>query len=369
MRLWTLLNNNKLKRSRLQELKSSRVEGFKGLILLVLLTLYPFNPSTLSPVFAQESFYKGKTARIIVGFPAGGGFDTYSRTIARNMSKHIPGNPTMIVENMAGAGSLISANHLYKVAKPDGLTMANFSGGLLQGQILGRPGIEFDAQKFEYIGIPLKESRVCVLTRASGITSTEKWMAAKTPVKLGGTGPGTGLEDGAKILKATLGLPIHLISGYKGTADVRLAAEGGEIAGACGWGLDSVRATWGKAIEAGDVVVVLQNAPKPHPDLPKVPLAINYAKTEEDRLLMQVGIHDPGAMNRVYAIPPGTPKDRVELLRNAFVDTMKDREFLAEAEKSKLSIDPWTGEDVERAVSGLFKLSPTLVAKLKEILK
>lgn len=181
--------------------------------------------------FTHE-FYKGKTVRIIVGFGAGGGFDVYARTIARHIAKHIPGNPTVIVENMPGAGGVIAANRLYKVAKPDGLTMGSFQGGLLvlMGQVLGRPGIEFDTLKFEYVGVPVKDSWVCALTKATGIASTEKWMASKAPVKLGGV-PGTATDDISKIPKETLGLPIHLISGYKGTAEIRLAAEAGEVAG------------------------------------------------------------------------------------------------------------------------------------------
>ena len=320
-----------------------------------------------SAVSAQEAFYKGKTVRIVVGFAAGGGFDTYSRAIARHMHKHIPGNPTVIVDNMTGAGSLIAANHVYKVAKPDGLTIGHFIGGLFMQQLQGRPGIEFDALKFEYIGVPVKDNPVCVFTKASGITSMDKWAASKTPVKLGGTAPGSNTDDIPKILKAAFGLPIQLVSGYKGTSDIRLAAESGELAGGC-WGWDSIKATWTKAIESGDAVVVLQTLPEPHLDLHKTPLAINFAKTEEARQLIQGGIHDVSAMIRPYVLPPGTPKERVQIMRKAFADTLKDPEFLEDAKKSKLDIDPMTGEELERTVAGLFKLSPALVAKLKEAL-
>ncbi len=316
-----------------------------------------------------HDFYKGKTMRIIVGFAPGGGFDTYSRAIARHIARHIPGSPTVIVENMDGAGSRIAANHVYKVAKPDGLAIANFIGGILMDQILGRPGAEFDALKFEYLGTPLKDSRTCTLTKASGITSMEKWMASKTPVKLGGVAPGTGLDDGARVLKVALGLPIHLVSGYKGTSQIRLAAESGEVSGACGWGWESVKATWAKAIESGDAVVVLQTRPTAHPELPHIPLAVHYAKSEEARQLIKAGINDPADMNRIYALPPATPKERVQILRRAFMETLKDAEFLAEARKTKLDIDPVTGEELEQTIAGLFKLEPGLVAKLKEILK
>jgi tripartite-type tricarboxylate transporter receptor subunit TctC len=336
------------------------------LSLLIVLTALLTLPSRVA---AQDSFYNGKTVRIIVGFAAGGGFDTYTRLIGRHIGKYIPGNPTFLVENMPGAGSLVSANHMYRVAKPDGLTIGNFSGGLFVGQILGRPGIEFDSAKFEYIGVPVKFISVCAFTKASGITSMEKWMASKTPVKVGGAAPGDPTDDHPRILKTALGLPIQVVSGYKGTAAVRLAAEAGELAGACGWGWDSVKATWTRAIESGDALVVLQLLPKPYPDLPKVPLAIHYAKTEEARQLIDVGIHSINALTRPYVLPPGTPKDRVEILRKAFAETMKDSEFLADANKSKLDIDPLTGKELARLVSELSKLTPAVVAKLKEALQ
>ncbi|MBI2088385.1 MAG: hypothetical protein HYT78_06515 [Deltaproteobacteria bacterium] len=318
---------------------------------------------------STHDFYKGKTVRIVVGFSAGGGFDTYTRAIARHFGRHIPGNPTIIVENMPGAGSLISANHLYKVAQPDGLTIGHFIGGLFLQQLLGRQGVEFDARKFEYVGAPVKDSPVCVLTKASGVTSMEKLIAAKTPVKLGGTGPGDPTNDHPKILKAALDLPIQLVSGYKGTADVRLAAESGEVAGSCGWNWFSVKAVWTKAVESGAVVVVLQMMPKPRRDLAGVPLAINFAKTDQARQLLQAGIHDMSALIRPFTLPPGTPKDRVAAVRKAFMDTMRDAEFLADAKKSNLEIDPVPAEELAKTVAGLFELKPVIVGNLKEILK
>jgi tripartite-type tricarboxylate transporter receptor subunit TctC len=325
--------------------------------------------ASTAPIPAQEPFYKGKTMRIIVGASAGGAFDTYSRAIARHMGKHIPGNPsTIVVENMPGAGHLIAANYVYKVAKPDGLTIGHFNGGLVISQILGRPGIEFDALKFEYIGAPLKPSTLCTLTKASGITSMEKWMVSKTPVKLGSTGTGSNTDDYPRILKAVLGVPIHLVTGFKGVADIRLAAEAGEVAGGC-WGWETIKLMWLKAIESGDVVIVLQLLPKPHPDLPQVPLAIDFAKTDEARKIIQAGIYDAETYSRPFTLPPGTPKERVETLRNAFVATMKDPEFLAEASKSKLDIEPVSGEELHKTIGRLFKLEPALVGNLKEILK
>jgi tripartite-type tricarboxylate transporter receptor subunit TctC len=320
------------------------------------------------PAETQESFYKGKTVRIIVGFTAGGGFDTYSRTIARHMSRHIPGSPTIIVENMPGAGSLISANYLYKIAKPDGLSIGHFIGGLFLGQVLGQKGIEFDARKFEYIGAPVYEHPVCALTKASGITSLDKWMAAPTPVKMGGVAPGASNPDNiTRAIKTALGLPIQLVTGYKGTAEIRLAAEGGELAGSC-WGWGSVRATWRKGLEAGEVQIVLQITPKSHPDLAAVPLAINVAKTDEARRILEVAVHNDSTLVRAYTLPPGTPKDRVQILRAAFQETLRDPAFLTEAERTKIEIAPIAGEDIERTVGNLFKLEPATIAKLRTIL-
>jgi tripartite-type tricarboxylate transporter receptor subunit TctC len=317
---------------------------------------------------AQPPFFDGKTVRIVVGFSAGGGYDTYSRAIARHLGRHIPGRPSVIVENMPGAGSLIAANYLNKIAKPDGLTIGNFAGGLVLAQVLGQPGIEFDARKFAWLGVPARETCACALTRASGITSIEAWMAAKTPVKLGGTGSGATTDDVPRVLAATLGLPIQVVRGYKGTAEIRLAAESGEIAGGC-WQWESIKSTWRQGLDAGDVLVLLQVTPKPLPDLPKVALAPQLAKTDEVRQLIRAGIIVPSEIGRIYALPPAVPADRVQAMRTAFAETMRDPEFLADAKRSKLEIDPMSGEEVTRVVQDLFKLDPALAAKLKGILK
>jgi len=335
---------------------------------LVLLTMLPVLAAlgVVRPAAAQ-SFFEGKTVRVIVGLAPGGGFDTYARVVARHIGKHVPGNPTFIVENMTGAGSLIAANHIFKVAKPDGLTVGKFNGALMLGQVLGQPGVEFDARKFEFIGAAVKEDVACAMTKASGITSLEKWMASPAPVKLGGTGPGASPDNTARILKAALGLPIQLVAGYKGTAEIRLAADGGEVAGGC-WSWESMRATWRSALDAGEVVPVLQATGRPFPDLPNVPLAVNLAKSDEARRLIQIGIQNSGAFARPFLLPPGTPKERVQILRKAFQDTLKDPAFLAEAQKAKLTLDPLTGEELERLVAEIFTLDPALVAKLKDIL-
>ncbi|MET0500195.1 MAG: tripartite tricarboxylate transporter substrate-binding protein [Candidatus Binatia bacterium] len=322
----------------------------------------------LNVSFAQSNFYEGKTIRIIVGFSPGGGYDALARMLSRHMGKYIPGQPTIVVENMTGAGSLLAANHIYKVAKPDGLTMGHFSGGFSFNQVMGQPGVEFDARKFVYVGAVARDESAIALTQASGITSMEKWMAAKTPVKMGTTGPGAfGTDNVIKVVKAALNLPIQIISGYKGTADMRIAAESGEIDGTT-WGWDSMRGTWQKAIESGTVVIVLQTVPKPFADLPNVPLAIDLAKTPDARQLIEVGIHYPSKITKTLALPPGTPDDRAQMLQKALQETVKDKQFIAEADKAKLGLNPVTADDMKTTVDGIFKLDPGTLAKLKTIL-
>jgi tripartite-type tricarboxylate transporter receptor subunit TctC len=317
---------------------------------------------------AQEPYYKGKTIKIIVGFSAGGGYDTYARLISRHMTRHIPGNPTIVVENMAGAGSLIAANHVYKVAKPDGLTIGHFIGGLFIQQLLGKAGIEFDARKFEFIGVPTQDNYVTGLSKASGITSMQQWLQTKTVLKFGGIAPGTATSDVPRLLIAAIGLPAQVVDGYKGTADVRLAFNSGEILGVNNsW--ESFRSTWRKEVESGDVIIVLQDTGKRHPELPNVPLDVEFAKTPESRRLLEVGAHSLGPTARPFALPPGTPKDRVQILRKAYTDTMKDAAFLAEAKKANLDINPTDGVELEKNVNEIFKLDPPLIARLKEILK
>jgi tripartite-type tricarboxylate transporter receptor subunit TctC len=335
--------------------------------LLIIGILFGFVAGATS-VGAQESFYKGKTIRLIVGLAPGGGYDLYARTIARHLGKHIPGNPTVVVENMTGAGSVIAGNYLYKAAKPDGLTIGHILGGLFLQQLLGNPAIEFDGRKFEYLGVPAQDHFLIGLSKATGITSFENWMASKKPVKLGGVAPGGATDDLPKLLEATLGLPIQVVTGYKGTGPVRLAFESGEVDGVCNaW--ESFKSTWRKQLDSGDVVIILQATLKAHPELPRIPVAFDYVKNDEARKLMEVVTRVHGPSVRPFFLPPGTPKERVGLLRKAFAETMKDPELLAEARNAKLDINPDDGEGLERNVKAIFGLEPALASKLKQILK
>jgi tripartite-type tricarboxylate transporter receptor subunit TctC len=316
---------------------------------------------------SEEAFYKGKTLRLIVAFAPGGGFDTYSRAIGRHMSKHIPGSPSIVVENMTGAGGFIHANYMYRQAKPDGLTLGNNIGGLILQQIMGAKGADFDGKAFEFIGAPSVDNPVCVLTKASGITSMDQWFAAKQPMRLGGVGAGGTASDVARAVQTALKLPIRLVEPYKGTAEIKLAAESGELDGGC-WAWESMKTMWPRALETGDVKVVLMVMPKKHPELPTVPLASDHAKTDDGRRILKYAVHDIATITRIYFVPPATPKNRIEVLRKAFADTLKDPEFLADAKKSKLDIEPVAGQELEKLVQNLYKIDPAMLARLKEVL-
>jgi tripartite-type tricarboxylate transporter receptor subunit TctC len=314
-----------------------------------------------------DDFYKGKTIRVIVGGSAGGGFDIYTRAMARHMGKHIPGNPALIVENMTGAGTLIAAKFLHSSAKPDGLAFGIFNGALILSGALGNKTVDFDMRELEYLGVPVQDNTVCALRKESGVTNMDQWFAAKTPIKLGGLSPGNSTSDVPRILAATLNLPIQLVEGYKGTNEVRLGADAGELHGGC-WAWETLKVAWSKAIPAGDVIPVLQVTAKKIPELPNVPMALDLAKTAEARQLLKAGAIDPAAIVRVYVTTPRTPKDRLQILRDAFSKTLSDPEFIAEAKKATLDINPLNGNEVKKIVDDLFKLTPGMRSKLAAIL-
>lgn len=317
---------------------------------------------------AAAPYYEGKSIRIIVGAAPGGGYDAYARVIARHLGRNIPGNPAIVVENMSGAGSLIAANHTYKVAKPDGLTIGHFIGGLILQQVMGKPGIEFDGRKFEYLGVPAQDNSVLGIASNTGITSPEQWIASNTALKFGGVGPGSAADDIPKVAAATIGLPVQLVTGYKGTSLIRLAFNNGEIQGlANSW--ESFKSTWRREVETGELKIILQALSKRHPELPNVPLIMDYAKTAEAKTLIEVGINNYGATARPFVLPPGTPKERVEIMRKAFTATMNDPEFVADAKKAALDLNPLTGLELGKIIAGVYKLDARLVEKLTAILK
>jgi len=321
---------------------------------------------TPEDLLAQE-FYRGKTVRVIVGGSAGGGFDIYTRAMARHMAKHIPGNPTLIVENMTGAGTLIAAKYLHSSAKPDGLSFGMFNGALILGRVLGMKGIDFEVRELEFLGVPVQDNTVCALRKESGVANMDQWLAAKSPIKLGGLSPGNSTSDVARIIQTALNLPVQLVEGYKGTNEIRLAADAGELHGAC-WAWETLKVAWANAIPAGEVNVVLQVTAKKISELPNVPMALDLAKSDDARQLLKAGAIDPAAIVRIYVTTPHTPKDRLQILRTAFAKTLVDPEFTAEAKKANLDINPLTGDEVKKIVDDLFKLSPAVKSKLAAVL-
>jgi tripartite-type tricarboxylate transporter receptor subunit TctC len=318
-----------------------------------------------APTQAQD-FYKDKTVRFIVGYSPGGSFDLYTRVIARHFAKHIPGNPTTIVENMTGAGGIIAANNLYNIAKPDGLTIGAWAAPLVLQQIMGNEAAKFDGRKFGYLGVPSPYDTVCTFNDKSGIANMNDWFAAKRPMKISSIGPGTSTSDIPKLLKVALNLPLEVLDGYKGGADARLAVESGEVDGYCGsW--QTVETVWRSAYESGKIRAILQASLEPYSKYKEVPLAISYAKTDVARQLVTVADSAHGAQFP-YTVPPGVPKDRLEILQKGFVSTLKDPELLAEATKSKLDIEVIDGPTIAKKLGLLYELQPAVIAKLKEVL-
>ena len=313
-----------------------------------------------------DDFLKDKTLTFIVGYSPGGTYDQYTRLIARHINKHVPGNPTRIVENMPGAGGIIAANHLYNRVKPDGLTIAAWASPLILQHVMGNEATKFDGRKVGWIGIPGPYDTACHFNRESGIATVDDWFAAKRPLKIASIGPGTSLSDVPKLLKVALGLPLDMVEGYKGGAEARLAVESGEVDGLCAsW--QATKVSWRSQMDSGKIRVVLQATLKSHPDLKNVPLAISYAKTDEARTLLRVAdnVH---VYQFPYSVAPGTPPDRLQVLQEGFVKTLRDPELLAEAKKADLEIAPIDGVTTAKTFAGLYELSPSLVAKLKAIL-
>ena len=216
--------------------------------------------------------------------------------------------------------------------------------------------------------MPGQDNYAIGISKNTGVTSIEQWLKSKSVIKLGGVGPGSATDDIPKILKEAIGLPVQVVTGYKGSADVRMAFQSAEVMGICNaW--ESFKSTWRKELDAKEVLIVLQHVAKPHPEMANVPQDITYARNEEGRKLIKAIVHTVGPTARPYVLPPGTPKDRVQILRRAFMDTMKDPEFLADAGKAKLDINPLDGAELERNVREVFNLDAALIPKAKELLK
>ena len=313
---------------------------------------------------AQESFAE-KTVKLVVAYSPGGSFDAYTRMIARHIGKHLPGNPSAIVQNMTGAAGMIAANHIYNTAKPDGLTIGAFAAPLVLQHVMGNKAAKFDGRKFGWLGVPVPNHSVCSFNQKSGIKTMDDWFGAKREIFISAIGPGTSTSDIPKLMKAALGLPTKVIDGYRGGAKARLAVEAGEVDGYCG-SLHTVKAIWREPYEAGRIRVVVQNTLNVDPDLKQIPRAIDYAKTPEARKLLEVADYAHSGQFP-YSVPPGVPQARLKLLQKAFIDTLNDPALRAEAKRMRLGVDPIDGPATAKNVDRLYALEPELITRLKGI--
>jgi tripartite-type tricarboxylate transporter receptor subunit TctC len=335
------------------------------ILLHAALAVMVFSPAAIAQAQSPENFYKGKNVEMNIGYSVGGGYDVYARMIARFMGKHIPGNPTVITKNMEGAGSLRLANWLYTAAPKDGTVFGTIGRGLAFDPLLGAKGAQFDATKFSWIGSANDEVSVCVAWQGTGITKFEDLL--NTQMSVGGTGGGSDTDVFPQIVNGVLGTKMRLISGYPGGNDVGLAMERGEVQGRCGWSWSSVMSTHKDWVDNKKITILVQLSLAKHPDLPDVPLIVDLAKTDEQRQILKL-IFARQVMGRPYLAPPNVPKDRVQALRTAFMDTMKDPDFLAAAEKAQLEITPVTGEAVDKLVREVYQTPPEIAAKAAKVL-
>jgi tripartite-type tricarboxylate transporter receptor subunit TctC len=314
---------------------------------------------------AVADFYRGKTFTIVVGHETGTGFDIYSRTLARHIGRHIPGEPAVVVQNIVGASGLSAANWLYNVAPKDGTVMATFVHTAVFEPVMGNTAARFDPAKFSWIGNVDDGIGICGVSKASGINTFDDLRTKE--VVFGGTGTTGPLSKYALAIKNLLGARIKLVAGYKGSASVKLAIDRGEVNGVCGVSLSTVQSQWKADYESGAFKIILQLSGKPRPSLAGVPHVESFAKSPEERQLFGL-IFGVEALGRIYVAPPAIPPERKAALRAAFNATMQEPQFLAEAAKLKLDVEPETGQAVEEFIARISASSPDVVARAKAAL-
>jgi tripartite-type tricarboxylate transporter receptor subunit TctC len=321
------------------------------------------------PAAAQDaaSFYKGKTVTILAGSASGGGVDVYARLLGRHFAKHIPGSPAIVVQNMPGAGSIAAARNLYSLAAKDGTAMGVvLSTALFDPLMSGADLASYDPRKFIYLGNANSDTSVCVSRRDAAVQSYGDLFEKELVV--GGTGPGSALVDSPVMEKHILGAKLKLIAGYKGSNEVSLAIQRNEVQGVCGLLWSSAKQQYPDALEPdGLVKILVQQDTKSLPALKAagVPLIMDFAKTDWQRQLLEVFLQI-GSISRPFMVPPGTPPDRVAVLRKAFVDVLADPELRAEAEKSNLDVRSQTGDEVQALVEKIYASPPALIADLRK---
>jgi tripartite-type tricarboxylate transporter receptor subunit TctC len=335
----------------------------------LLAAAFAFAPSAAQ----SEDFYQGKTVRIIVSTGPGGGYDAYGRLLSRYMRNYIPGTPNMIVQNMPGASGIAAANHLYNVAVPDGLTIATFQRQIAFAPLLSNPAARYDAQKFSWLGTSnsfLNDASFLLVRKELGVRTIEDIRHMPGPLQLGVGGRTSVGYEGARLIGAVLGLNINIIIGYESSARTQLAVESGEL-DAMILGISSLSAQKPEWLKPGsDVHRVLQfgyGGDGRHPQFTDVPRIDELADNEDDRglfFLFQI----PFKLAFPFVAPPNVPADRLQILRNAFMATHKDADFLREAKKQNLEISPLPGDAILRIIAQAYRLPPALVTRYVAIL-
>jgi tripartite-type tricarboxylate transporter receptor subunit TctC len=324
-----------------------------------------------SNIAAQTPFYEGKTVRIVVGFSPGGAYDVWARLIAHHLTKYVPGSPAFLVQNMAGGGSIVAANHVYSVAKPDGLTLGFVSPTIYIEQLAGRKEIQHDWLKFSHVGSPESTARIFYIRADSGYKTIEDLRKAAEPPKCGATGVGTASYYWPKLLADTFGFKLNVVPGYPGAADVNLAIEKGEMHCWGGtvqnyFGTEPSR-TWAKT---GFVRVLAQGGQKRDPRLSDVPTIwelIHKHRTDEATRGLAKVLLAPDDLGRSLFGPAGVPSDRVKVLRDGFMRMMNDPDVVAEARKKGLEPSPISGDEIERLVKELVQ-PPEVIQRMKTFL-
>ncbi|MEA2904449.1 MAG: hypothetical protein QOI12_1836 [Alphaproteobacteria bacterium] len=312
--------------------------------------------------------YAGKTIELVVGGDAGGGYDIYARAVGRHIHRHIPGSPTVVVKNMPGAGSTRAGIYISTVAPKDGNSMGALMPGAIIGPLLDeKPNLQFDPTKVIYIGTADSGTRVCVTFETSKIKTFEDAQKAKTVA--GATAAGGATRDYAYLHNHTAGAKFEVVSGYAGTSEISLAMERGEVDGTCGWDWSSFKSQKRDWVRDKKVNLLVQVALDPEPELTSmgVPSIWKFVKDSE-RKVAELVVSQQVFM-RSFVMPPGTPAEQVAILRKAFDETVKDPQFLADAEKSKLSITPISGARVQEVIESLYAMPKELIERAKTAIK
>jgi tripartite-type tricarboxylate transporter receptor subunit TctC len=316
------------------------------------------------PAAADEvaDFYKGKTLQLVAGHETGSGYDVYARVLAHYLGRHVPGHPNVIVQNMVGASGLIAANWLYNVAPKDGTVLATFSASPIAEPILGNPAARFDPAKFTWIGNMDESVGTCGVSKASGITRFDDLLTRETI--FGATASTGTFGKFAFAVKNLLGAKLKIVSGYKGSADVKIAIQRGEVAGICGLPLSTITSHWRDDYESGAFKPILQLSGNRHPDLKSVPHVDDYAKSPDDLRVFGL-IFGMQALGRFYVSAPAVAPERRTALRNALWAAMKDPDFLADAARTQIDIHPTRGEDVDAFIARVASSSPAVIDRAK----